>query len=341
MSYSPPSQVIARQLEYLEGKHILLAGKLEDTFAGELCNSAASVSIFTTNLAFANQMSKYSLITTQFSDCYHKRSNVDVVILYWPKVKAEAAFLLTMLMAALGKGTEIIVVGENLSGVRSISKMFAPYGKVTKFDTARRCSFYWGQCTKEPIPFKIDDWFKSYVMLLGKQRLTIRSLPGVFSYGELDVGSQLLLDTLPALKGNVLDFGCGAGVIGCAIKLLYPNIKITMVDISSLAVASATETLRFNNLNGDVFASDVYSAIKTKFNHIISNPPFHTGLKVHYTTTETFLKQTPSYLFKNGALTIVANSFLHYIFFIKGAFNHCDIPAKNNKFTIYHAIKKA
>ncbi|OEE57521.1 16S rRNA methyltransferase [Enterovibrio norvegicus] len=339
MSYCTPSQVVARQFEYFEGKHVLLAGELEDTFATELCEHAASVSIFTTNLAYANQMSRYSQLDVQFGDTYQKAPNVDMVLLYWPKAKAEAEFLLSMLMAALGKDTEIVVVGENRSGVRSIEKMFAPYGKVTKFDTARRCSFYWGQCINDPTPFVLDAWFKSYPLSLGQDTITIRSLPGVFSHGELDAGSQLLLDTLPALKGTVLDFGCGAGVIGTAIKLRYPDTHITMVDISALAVASAKETLRFNNLDGEVFASDVYSAVTSTFDSIISNPPFHAGLKTHYAATETFLEKATSFLSKQGQLMIVANSFLRYPPFIEAAFGHCDTPAKNNKFAIYHAIK--
>ncbi len=113
-----------------------------------------------------------------------------MVLLYWPKAKAEAEFLLSMLMAALGQSTEIVVVGENRSGVKSIEKMFASYGRVTKFDSARRCSFYWGQCDNTPAPFTLEDWFKSYPLNVGEQSLTIRSLPGVFSHGELDAGTS-------------------------------------------------------------------------------------------------------------------------------------------------------
>lgn len=341
MSYTAPSQIAARQLEYFEGKHLLLAGELEDSFASELKSAAASVSIFTTNLAYANQMQGFDGIDVQFGAQYQAQPHVDMVLLYWPKAKAEAEFLLSMLMAALGQGTEIVVVGENRSGVKSIEKMFAPYGRVTKFDSARRCSFYWGQCDNTPTPFVLDDWFKSYPLTLGNQTLTIRSLPGVFSHGELDAGTQLLLDTLPALKGSVLDFGCGAGVIGACIKQRYPNTQINMVDISALAVESARETLRFNALDGEVFASDVYSAVGEKFDNIISNPPFHAGLKTHYAATETFLEKAPAHLNGRGKLMIVANSFLRYPPFIEAAFGHCDVAAKNNKFAIYQAVKNA
>ncbi|MDF2186456.1 16S rRNA (guanine(1207)-N(2))-methyltransferase RsmC [Grimontia hollisae] len=339
MPYTAPSQIAARQLAYFEGKHVLLAGELEDTFATELLGTAESVSIFTTNLAYANQMRRFDGIAVQFGEVYQALPHADMVMLYWPKAKAEAEFLLAMLMAALGKGTEIVVVGENRSGVKSIEKIFAPYGKVTKFDSARRCSFYWGQCDNEPAPFSLDDWYKSYPLNVGEQSLTVRSLPGVFSHGELDEGTQLLLNTLPTLTGSVLDFGCGAGVIGAVIKQRYPETHITLVDISALAVASARETLRFNHLDGEVFASDVYSDINTPFNNIVSNPPFHAGLKTHYAATETFLSEAPAHLHPQGQLMIVANRFLRYPPFIESAFGHCHTPAKNHKFTIYHAVK--
>lgn len=341
MSYSAPSQVVARQLEYFNNKHVLLAGELEDTFATELQDIAASVSIFTTNLTYANQMQRFDDLCVQFSACYQKKPHVDMVLLYWPKAKAEATFLLSMLMGILGKGTEIVVVGENRSGVRSIEKLFAPYGKVVKFDSARRCSFYWGQCVETPAPFIFENWFTDYPVIIGDQTLTVRSLPGVFSQGELDGGTHLLLESLPELKGEILDFGCGAGVIGASMLQRFENVKITMVDISALAVASAKETLRINNLQGEVFASDIYSKITSKFDTILSNPPFHKGLKTHYNATETFLKQAPEYLLPRGQLLVVANHFLPYPPHIESAFGQCELINKNNKFAVYHAKKGA
>ena len=53
---------------------------------------------------------------------------------------------------------------------------------------------------------------------------------GVFSKGELDVGSRLLLDALPALSGDVLDLGCGWGAIGIAVVQ-------ALADILSLVLA--------------------------------------------------------------------------------------------------------
>ncbi|KOO12006.1 16S rRNA methyltransferase, partial [Vibrio xuii] len=207
------------------------------------------------------------------------------------KAKAEAEYLLAMLMAKLGDDTEIVVVGENRSGVKSIEKMFKPYGPITKFDSARRCSFYWGKCLNQPQPFDIQQWFKSYQVNYHNHQLTIKSLPGVFSHGQFDIGSQLLLDTLPTLSGKVLDFGCGAGVIGSVMAILNPSIELEMCDISALAVESSKETLAANGLKGKVFASDVYSNTSNDYKFIISNPPFHAGLDTSYSATETLLAQ--------------------------------------------------
>ena len=141
MSYSAPSQITQRQLAYFEGKHVLIAGELNDDFPLELDKHCASTSIFTTNYGYYKQFSENPKINCYFGTELIEESHADMVLLYWPKAKAEAEYLLTMLLAKLGKDTEIIVVGENRSGVKSVEKMFANFGPMNKLDSARRCSF--------------------------------------------------------------------------------------------------------------------------------------------------------------------------------------------------------
>jgi 16S rRNA (guanine1207-N2)-methyltransferase len=217
--------------------------------------------------------------------------------------------------------------------------MFASYGPVTKYDSARRCSFYWGQCVNTPAPFTLSQWFKTYNLDISGQNLIVKSLPGVFSHGQFDVGSKLLLDTLPTLTGKVLDFGCGAGVIGAALALKNPDIEIEMCDINAFAIASTTETLKANQLTGRVFASDIYSDTGDDYHFIVSNPPFHSGLDTSYSATETLLAKAPRQMNKKGELYIVANSFLKYPPIIEQAFGQCDTVNKTSKFAIYHAAK--
>ncbi|GAL05901.1 ribosomal RNA small subunit methyltransferase C [Photobacterium aphoticum] len=237
MSYCAASEVAVRQLEFFENRHVLVAGELSDRFPVELAQTAASVTVFTTNYGYYRSMSKHSAITTVFGAEFTADAHVDMILLYWPKAKAEAEFLLAMLLAKFGPGTEICVVGENRSGVRSAEKLFADFGPLTKYDSARRCSFYWGRCEKAAPAFNLNDWFRSYPLKVAGTDITIRSLPGVFSHGEFDKGSELLLETLPTLSGKVLDFGCGAGVIGAVMKTNNPSIDLELCDISALAIA--------------------------------------------------------------------------------------------------------
>ncbi len=337
MPYTPASQVVERQLDYFVDRRVLIAGEIEDNFAGELINVAASVSVFTTHFGRYSELNQNTQLTCHFGDQFIGDETIDMVLLYWPKAKAEANYLLAMLMAKLGEGIEICVVGENRNGVRSAENLFEPYGNLIKYDSARRCSFYWGKCTHSPAKFDQKSWLRQYPITLNDTTLTIYSLPGVFSHGELDLGSQLLLESLPTLTGKVLDFGCGAGVIGAFMKKRNPTIDVTLTDISALAIASAKLTFEANGLTATICPSDVYSALTSKFDALISNPPFHSGRKTFYAATENWIKQAPQHLTPTGKMILVANRFLPYPDLIEATFGHCECPAKNNKFSVYAA----
>lgn len=137
----------------------------------------------------------------------------------------------------------------------------------------------------------------------------------------------------------MLDFGCGAGVLGTVMATLNSDIELEMCDISALAIESSKATLAANGLSGKVFASDVYSDTNSNYQFIVSNPPFHSGLETSYSATETLLADAPSHQTSNGELFIVANSFLKYAPIINHAYGNCETINKTNKFVIYHAKK--
>ncbi|WP_153447733.1 16S rRNA (guanine(1207)-N(2))-methyltransferase RsmC [Vibrio algicola] len=338
-SYTAPSQIAQRNIEYFSDKRVLIAGEAEDLFCLELAKHCQSVAVFTTHYGYHQQFKQHEQIQSYFGAHLTDTIDADMLLLYWPKAKAEAQYLLAMLMAKIGPNTEICVVGENRSGVKSIEKMFTQYGTVKKYDSARRCSFYWGQSHTQAPAFDLNEWYKTYPLTIGNDTLQIKSLPGVFSHGEFDKGTELLLETLPRLKGKVLDFGCGAGVIGCVLATRYPKANVAMCDISALAIESSKATLAINGLDGEVFASDIYSDVGKSYDFLISNPPFHSGLDTQYSAAETLLSQAPQHLSARGQMFIVANSFLKYQPIIEQAFGHCIVAAKNTKFAIYHANK--
>ena len=66
--------------------------------------------------------------------------------------------------------------------------------------------------------------------------------PGVFSRGHLDLGTAVLFrETEPPGAGEILDLGCGYGVIGLAIAAAVPGAVVTAVDVNERAVLLANE----------------------------------------------------------------------------------------------------
>lgn len=218
--------------------------------------------------------------------------------------------------------------------MRSVEKTLAPYGEIAKIDSARRCSLYHFSLQNKP-HFELKNFWRTYQHST-LENLTIYSLPGVFSAAELDTGTELLLSTIDnKIKGKVLDLGCGAGVIGSMIKKRVPNAQITMTDIHAMALESARKTLSENQLQGKVYASDVFSDIEGKFDLIISNPPFHDGIDTAYRAVTELITQAKWHLNQYGELRIVANAFLPYPELLRQHFNDYQVLAQTGKFKVY------
>ncbi len=106
---------------------------------------------------------------------------------------------------------------------------------------------------------------------------------GVFSRGELDKGTKLLLDSLPELHGRVLDLGCGWGAIGVAVGKKYPDTDVTMADVNHRALALAKDNAEQNGVALRCMESDGMAALMgEKFDTVITNPPIRAGKQVIY-----------------------------------------------------------
>lgn len=321
------SEVLIRHLPLFENKSVLLFGNIRDDFDSQLANTK-NVAIFSSYFDFARHRSR-----VQFGlEC---ETPAELTIFYWTKNKQECQFQLMQWLSRCENGQEMLIIGENRAGVRSVEKMLAEFGEIAKIDSARRCGLYHFKLTTVP-NFDCKKFWKSYRL----QALDIFALPAVFSSAELDNGTKLLLSTFhknDGLKGKVLDLGCGAGVIGASLKQQFPKIKLTMSDIHAMALVSSQRTLAENQLEGEVIASDIFSHIEGRFDLIVSNPPFHDGIDTAYQAVENLIKNAKSHLNKGGELRIVANAFLPYPDLLDQAFGQHQVLAKTGKFKVYAA----
>ena len=125
---------------------------------------------------------------------------------------------------------------------------------------------------------------------------------GVFSKGGVDCATNILLENLPDLSGEVLDVGCGFGCIGIVLAKIYgAKINVTMSDINERAVELAGKNAKKNGVNAKIIKSDGYENIPGSFDNIILNHPIHAGKTAIYKIYE----ETYNHLNPNGRFFIV------------------------------------
>lgn len=107
---------------------------------------------------------------------------------------------------------------------------------------------------------------------------------GVFSKGELDQGTRLLLNALPEnLSGKVLDLGCGWGPVGVSLKKNWPELDVVMADVNRRALKLSEENAGRNGVSVRCVESDGFSALmEERFDAVVTNPPIRAGKQVIY-----------------------------------------------------------
>jgi len=341
MAISNINQLLIRNLEALVATRPLLVNIADDGFIAQYLAQHSVIQLDSYHSNYAEYQATKRIanprVQSHFAVQYQAKSRHDLAIIHFPKSKAEFGFTLAMLAESMLEDATIIIVGENKGGIKSAAKLSHDYLTFcNKVDSARHCLMYIGKFKASLAHFDLEKFYKYYSIQIQEKQLQVAALPGVFSQNALDMGTEVLLAHLPEkMSGKVLDFGCGAGVIAAYIATMYPETKLSLVDVSALALHSAQKTLTLNQLTGEYIASDSLSNVQERYDFVISNPPFHQGVKTHYAATELFLAQIKQNLHKNACITIVANSFLKYAPIMEKAIGKTKTLAVEKGFAIY------
>jgi 16S rRNA (guanine1207-N2)-methyltransferase len=331
----------------LRSEELLLQGKwlLVNPTDGQIFTQIENPNIFGFHQYFdiykqsvAAAKSKGTQEQHTFAAAYHGAADFDGAVLFMPKSKAQAQMLLANIASCLKPGATILMVGENKSGIKSAPKLLDPYStQINKIDSARHCAVYGGRIDKPLEKFELQKWQKIFTLNVAGLSYQICSLPGVFSHGELDAGTRLLLESIDKVgSGNLLDFACGTGIIGCFLGLKNPQSTVVMTDVSALAIYCATKSTELNGLDAKIIPSNGLAEITGRFDDIYTNPPFHTGIQTDYSVTETFISQLKPRLKPSGSLTLVANKFLRYSQLLEQKFASVYALAQTTKFSVYY-----
>ncbi|QWC86810.1 methyltransferase [Nocardioidaceae bacterium] len=110
--------------------------------------------------------------------------------------------------------------------------------------------------------------------------LELTSGSGVFSQGRLDSGTAVLLREVQPPEGaaEVLDLGCGYGVIALAVAVAVPDARVTAVDVNERALALTRENAEAIGVADrlEVALPDDVDPGRT-YDEIWSNPPIRIG----------------------------------------------------------------
>jgi 23S rRNA (guanine1835-N2)-methyltransferase len=175
--------------------------------------------------------------------------------------------------------------------------------------------------------------------------LTLQSLPNVFSRERPDPGTRLLLDHLPRRDDafTALDLGCGNGILAVALARRCPGARITGIDESYQAVASA---LRNRDLVPDgatrlAFTVDDEGATvpDASCDLVVCNPPFHQGPATGDLTAWTMFTTARRVLRPGGRFLLVGNRHLGYHAKLQRLFGRVDLVASNRKFVVLSAVR--
>ncbi|MFE1100226.1 class I SAM-dependent methyltransferase [Nocardiopsis alba] len=146
-------------------------------------------------------------------------------------------------------------------------------------------------------------------LVLPDLHLRLRTDRGVFSPDKVDLGTRVLLESVPPPppEGTLLDVGCGYGPIALTLASRAPGARVLGVDVNARAVALARRNAAEHGLDGARFAvitpegdpapeqGEVEGEAPTSedllgpFDVLWSNPPIRVGKEVLHSLLLTWL----------------------------------------------------
>lgn len=258
-----------------------------------------------------------------------------------PKQLSLLELWLATLKPLLAKDTLVLLAGRDrdipASAEAMISRHIGPTDKLLGWKKAR--AFVCQSDDKAPLPLPPPiSW------PLEGTGFTLSHFANVFSRQSLDIGARLMLANLPQGRfDQVVDLGCGNGVLGLMMASQYPDAHYTLVDESYLAVASARHNLSQNlpEVKADCVANDCLRGFTaSSADLVLCNPPFHQQQVITDHIAWQMFKDAFRVLRPGGELWIVGNRHLGYHLKLKRLFGGCKVVASDRKFVILRTIKR-
>ena len=334
----PVNQIIERNLFRRDsGGHALWINPEKHTDWRKTAAQCTSLTLFTQDFGTCSSLKRTGADVSFSALPEHSGDRYQWIIIRLPRQKALLKMLLDCAASCLAPEGVLWLAGENKAGIKSADKLLkAHFGRVRKLDNARHCTLFEANDIGKPRTFDIAGYQEKWLLDCASGELKVVSYPGVFAHGRLDKGTALLLKALAGLElqGDILDFACGAGLVGASIAASHKHTRVSFLDTNALALKACQDTLEANGLRGTVIASDGLSELEQTFDTVVSNPPIHADLKTDSRLGLKLLEPVCDFLTPHGTLIIVANIHLPYEKWLSRAFRHQEQLIANERYKI-------
>jgi len=269
---------------------------------------------------------------------------ISLVLIKIPKSLAQLEDQLHRLKPHLNADTTIIAAGMVKSIHTSTLDLFKSIiGETTTSRAQKKARLIFCKPDKN-IPVSKSPYPTKYK--LEKTSHTFSNHASVFSRDSLDIGTRFFIEQIPANTAvkQIIDVGCGNGIVGIIAAERNPEAMITFVDESYMAVASAKDNFinAFNNnRDAEYHVTDCLKEIGNESTDLLLiNPPFHQHNAVGDSTAWQMFKESHDVLKKGGEIWVIGNRHLAYHTKLKRLFGNYVNVASNKKFVILKAIKR-
>ena len=334
---STPAHLLSDAVQLVPGQHILFLNSAADPFVSAVARhcpdcvvtlaedniAALQAALSESGQAFAHPPRHIAFHEYSAREQAAAMDAAIMNLLYQPS-NAWMLYGLQLARGALKPGGRLYVVGAKDRGVQTVARhMQERFGNVETLAISK------GQrvvCSRNPAGSSL-------------------SAPGelaalVFSKGELDEGTRLLLEAVEVrVTDDALDIGCGAGIIGLHIARQAVKGYVTMVDASLAAIAAAQRNIAESGLsNIRALPSDGAQAVLAeRFDLVATNPPFHQGGIQTASVAERFIREAAQVLRRRGRFYLVANRFLKYEPALQASFQQVREVAGNGRYKVLRA----
>lgn len=260
------------------------------------------------------------------------------ITLHGTKQKEETYGLIAKTWQEADVGTEIEIIQPNDLGGKSLEKTLLKHFPNAQSESRKKARFI-TLIKTDDAPDIINEWI-THTQLRMIEATGFYSMPGLFGWNKIDVGSQLLSENLPNLKGTGADFGCGYGFL--TRHVLANNDDITTLyalDFDARAVEACAKNIA--DERAVIRQADCTNRIDDlkPLDFIIMNPPFHDGATEDRDMGVKFIETAAKHLRLNGRAWIVANKHMPYEKMIEKHFKVHERIIEQKGFKIFKCIK--